>query len=126
MERMNMPNAYQPIPYSDAWDKLKDARHTTIRNQFSYRPGLPPLDKSISYYNTGKLYTEVLKDKPLHLVRLYGLEINVNGKYIPEQLLLKDVAIDGKPSMEWYKKIRAMPHCLILHLEVVSKPEAKP
>ena len=114
---------YPPIPYSDAWDKLKDARHTTIRNQFSHRPGLPPLDKSISYYDTGKLYTEVLKDKPLQVVRLYGLEINVNGASIPEQLLLKDVAIDGKPSMEWYKKIRAMPRCLILHLEVVSKPE---
>ena len=118
-----MPNDYPPIPYSDAWDKLKDARHTTIRNQFTNRPNLPPLDKSISYYNTGKLYTELLKDKPLQVVRLFGLEINVNGANIPEQLLLKDVTIDGTPSMEWYKKIRAMPHCLILHLEVVSKPE---
>ena len=116
---------YPPIRYSSPWDKLSEPKHTTIRNMFSYRPGQPPLDKS-SYYQTGKLYTEYLGDKPLQNVRLYGLEINVNGKYIPEQLLLKDVAIDGKPSMEWYKKIRAMPHCLILHLEVVSKPEAKP
>ena len=114
---------YPPIPYSDAWDKLKDARHTTIRNQFSYRPGLPPLDKSKSYYIIGKLYTEVLKGKPLQVVRLYGIEINVNGASIPEQLLLKDVAIGGKPSMEWYNKIRAMPHCLILHLEVVDSLE---
>ena len=111
---------YPPIPYSDAWDKLSDARHTTIRNQFSYRPGLPPLDKSISYYNTGKLYTEVLKDKPLQVVRLYGLEINVKGSNIPEQLLLKDVTIRGKPDMDWYEKIRKMEHALILHLEVVK------
>ena len=55
--------SYQPIRYSDPWDKLKDARHTTIRNQFSLREGLPPLDKSISYYKAGKLYTEMLQDK---------------------------------------------------------------
>ena len=112
--------SYQPIRYSDPWDKLKDARHTTIRNQFSLREGLPPLDKSISYYNTGKLYTEMLQGKPLQTVRLYGIEINVNGSSIGEQLLLRDITINGKPDMEWYKKIRAMQHALILHLEVVG------
>ena len=112
-----MTIAYPPIRYSSPWDKLKETRHTTIRNQFSYKPGKPPLDKS-KYYITDKLYTEFLGDKPLQNVRLYGLEANVPGSSIGEQLLLHDITLNGVPQMDWYKKIRAMKHALVLHLEV--------
>lgn len=108
---------YPPIRYSSPWDKLSEPRHTTIRNMFSYRPGQPPLDKS-SYYQTGKLYTEYLNDKPLQNVRLYGLEVNVPGRHIGEQLLLHDIMLNGQPQMDWYRKIRAMPSALVLHLEI--------
>ena len=111
----------KPIPFSQHFDKLDEPIHTTIRSMFSYQKGRPPLDKSISYYKTGEHYMEMLQNKPFQEVRLFGLEVNVKGSSIPEQFLLKDVQIVGKPDMAWYKKIREMDHALILHLKVVSK-----
>ncbi len=102
------------IEFSEHFDKLNRMEWTTIRK------GNPEnLEKYQEHIH--EAFEVFIKGESCGLAVLKDVSI-LSGKDIPFRVLIDDISIKSRAPMEWYRKIRAMPECLLLTFNSLVSP----
>ena len=102
------------IRFSHVWDKLNDPVFTTIRpwNKEKEAYYHSKVNSRFQVWKSKETYPFRLEYVICHAYLLYSLVANPED--LDNEMLRKDVSMNGTPDMDWMEKIRKMKKVIVL------------